>query len=430
MKTEFLAGFSTEDITPPVGTELFGNNSLRVSTGVLEPLYARAMAWKSGNTKGVIITCDLCLLSRDYVLEIRKSVFSSCGILFENIMVCCLHTHSGPNTCSNFHAHGEINPGYVKGLPGRIADAAVKAFALMEPSTLEYCEQPVEGIGCNREYEDGKTDPCIRMLLVKSKGRLKGFIANYSCHPVVMNCFTYLISSDFVGIAMNRVMEKYDVTGLFLQGSCGDINSLYFNNPQEQALPQLKLLSERFANYLESGLKASNPVEVDLMKTASFEVALPFDRLSKPLLLRHLKLVDEMLGYKELPVEARRSLLFEKTGFEGIWKHYDSDGSESWKVEIQAFRFGDVIIAANPGELFYSIQEKIFDAVRPYKIMLAGYSNDSVGYIPTADKFDVSQRIFPYSVYWVPIAFSKPPFRQDVGEILSDGITGMIKSLI
>ena len=426
-----LTGFSIRDITPPLGTELCGHGVYpeRKSTGVLEPLYTRAMAWKKGNSNGVLVMCDLLGISKRHVAAVREAVFKRCGLPPENVMISCLHNHSGP-TAVDILAHGEENGEYIEELRNRIVGAVEDAVAAMEPTNFEYSEVPVDGIAYNREYEGGKTDPRLRMLTIKSNGRLKGFIANYSCHPVVINIGTSLVSSDFIGAAVNRVMEKHKVMGMFLQGSCGDINSIYVNNPQTEAIFQLKDLHEKFMVFLEKALENTAPVQVSEIKTVNREVTLPLEKLSRQLVLRYIRMVERMMEVENLPLDIRKQLLFEKTAFDEIWKLYDIKDGDKRITEMQAFRFGDIIIASHPAELFYSFQEKVMDEMKPYKVMLAGYSNDFIGYIPGEDRYDVSGRRYSYPAHYVPLAFKSLPYVPNIGGIYAEELLRTIRMTI
>jgi hypothetical protein len=57
---DFQAGFATADITPPVGWRRAGNYTELVSTGINDPLFAKAMVLSQGETTVVFVGNDLC----------------------------------------------------------------------------------------------------------------------------------------------------------------------------------------------------------------------------------------------------------------------------------------------------------------------------------------------------------------------------------
>ena len=62
---EFQAGFATRDITPPVGWRRAGSYSELVSTGVHDPLFAKAWVLSQGSCTVVVVGNDLCSVPRE-----------------------------------------------------------------------------------------------------------------------------------------------------------------------------------------------------------------------------------------------------------------------------------------------------------------------------------------------------------------------------
>ncbi len=58
---ELLAGTAKADVTPPVGGPMYGYGArgANVSTGVHDPLYAKAIVFDDGTTKLAIASLDL-----------------------------------------------------------------------------------------------------------------------------------------------------------------------------------------------------------------------------------------------------------------------------------------------------------------------------------------------------------------------------------
>lgn len=427
---ELLIGFAKKDITPAVGIELCGYGFFfnRKSTGVLEPINARAMAWSYGDLRGVVIELEVLCITKQSALKIKELVYMACGIPVENIIVTCLHNHSAPCTCDML-GYGEPNVEYIAEFICRSSNAAIEACKNMKSSTLEYVTVPVQGIGYNREVENGVADPELRMLRVKSGDKLLGFLANYACHPVVLNRDTFQISSDFIGVAFNRICKKYNVEGLFLQGACGDINSVYFSEPEEKSLPQLKELSAKFAHFIEQALICENAekIEVDHVSMISKEVDLPFEKSDKWLMFRHLRLIQAISVYCDcLPKEIRKEVIFEKESCEAIWEKMEKGVCENLTTLMQALRFGQFIIIAQPSELFYQYQKKVFDTYKGYRMMMAGYSNDYIGYIPPAEMYEN----YTAAAHWVPFVLRLPSFRKDVGKVFLKHMLDTIDAVI
>ena len=62
---EFRAGVAVTDITPPVPYRMCGYFEERVSTGVKDPLLAKAVVFEQGDTSAALVFCDLIGVPRE-----------------------------------------------------------------------------------------------------------------------------------------------------------------------------------------------------------------------------------------------------------------------------------------------------------------------------------------------------------------------------
>ena len=97
LSAEFLAGTAKVDITPPVGGLMYGYGArgANVSTGVHDPLYAKAIVLDDGTTKLAIVALDLGSISALNTANVKQRVKSATGI--ENVLLVASHTHSAPS---------------------------------------------------------------------------------------------------------------------------------------------------------------------------------------------------------------------------------------------------------------------------------------------------------------------------------------------
>src|ERR1019366_745351 len=92
----FLAGFATADITPPVGWRRAGGYAEFISTGVHDPLLAKAIVLSQSNTTVVLVGNDLCSVPRELTDRARQQVSAKTGIPAANIVITVTHTHGAP----------------------------------------------------------------------------------------------------------------------------------------------------------------------------------------------------------------------------------------------------------------------------------------------------------------------------------------------
>ena len=90
------AGVAVVDITPPVPWRMSGYFYERVSTGVKDPLQAKAIVLKQGEVTAALVFCDLVGVPRTVSDRVRRSVHDATGISVDNVVVAATHTHTGP----------------------------------------------------------------------------------------------------------------------------------------------------------------------------------------------------------------------------------------------------------------------------------------------------------------------------------------------
>jgi neutral ceramidase len=91
-------GFGASKITPGLGAFMAGYFHERQATAVHDDLFAKAMLFDDGKSVAGILSCDLICLTASEVVKVREIISKKAGIDGQNIMVCCTHTHTGPQT--------------------------------------------------------------------------------------------------------------------------------------------------------------------------------------------------------------------------------------------------------------------------------------------------------------------------------------------
>src|SRR5580658_10018789 len=97
---EMQAGAAQVDITPPPGLPMYGffNRITKheVSTGTLDPLYARVLVLQAGEKRLALVTLDLGRTFNEAWLERLREAARE-GSHVDALIVTASHTHSGPN---------------------------------------------------------------------------------------------------------------------------------------------------------------------------------------------------------------------------------------------------------------------------------------------------------------------------------------------
>src|SRR5690625_2821355 len=175
--SSLYAGVAKVDITPPVGYGQYKGTS----TGVKDPLYAKALVLREGDEMAALVICDVIGITRGLSSEVRLGASEKTGIPYENIIVAATHTHTGPV----FHTDdGSVKNNPDVGYPleeyvnkkraGKLTDedkdsyeehliqsvekALVNAYNAIEKVNIESGSGKAEGISFNRRFimKDGK----------------------------------------------------------------------------------------------------------------------------------------------------------------------------------------------------------------------------------------------------------------------------------
>jgi neutral ceramidase len=248
-------GVSKVDITPPPGLPMYGYfNRTQLSTGTLDPLYARILVLEVDGKRLALITLDL---GRTFgpasLTRLRSQLATTSGISY--MLITASHTHAGPNILDEYPA-------------GRTPDWETTDLDRIAQGVGEACRHEVEariGTGNGRVYigynrrrvkPDGTVtmfwenpdkvptspiDPTVSVLRVDAAdGKPLAILVNYACHPVVFGSDNLQYSADYVGV-MARTVERSlgEAAGgtplcFFLQGGDGDINPYYATTPLEK----------------------------------------------------------------------------------------------------------------------------------------------------------------------------------------------------
>lgn len=354
---ELLAGTAKADLTPPVGGPMYGYGArgTNVSTGVHDPLYAKAIVLHDGTTKLAIVTLDLGAISAESAANIKQKVKSASGI--ENVLLAASHTHSAPRATKNFPS---TEAPWVREADQMIADAIIEAAGNLQPARIGVGWGEVKE-GHNRRMitTDGKvimlwgnrdriyTQPVDYSLAVvrleTPEGKPIANLVNFACHPVVLGPENLEISADYVGVLTRTVEEALGGQCMFLQGAAGDINPFWDKTPpSEGAFEQMEKMGTTLG---QEAIRVSKTID---------------QFVSDP----HISMRTEII-----PLASRR----------------DRDRVEQTvAAEINTVLIGrEIALATFPGEFFVEHGLWLKAHSKFPHTLFVGYTNDQLGYFPT-----------------------------------------------
>jgi neutral ceramidase len=240
---ELKAGAAKIDITPEKPVNMSGYAARKgLSTGVHDPLSARAVAFEVNGKRLVLISTDIIGFYEDVGSVMRQAIQAECNLQPSELFLCGIHTHAAPTpTLSRERAHAN-NVEYTEGLKPKLIEITRKALANMEPVKLGVgvgsC--PVGGnrreLRVNNNGESsivlgrnpyGTTDKEVLVMKVaKGDGAPLAVMFDYATHGTSLGTANLTISGDVPGLA-EQFVEKIlggDVIAPIFVGASGNID--------------------------------------------------------------------------------------------------------------------------------------------------------------------------------------------------------------
>ena len=375
---QFRAASAKVDITPPLGSRMYGYGARgdNVSRGVHDPLFAKALVLTDDRETFAIVTVDLGSFGKPYAKAVTAIVQRATGI--EHVFVIASHTHSGPVFDESFPSDAQP---WLRELESEVADAVIQAHKKLAPARIAVGSSKFDSCHNRRNvHEDGTvemrwvnrkglpTDPVDTTVSVigvdTADGQPIATLVSYACHPVVLGPENLQISADYPGAMMALVEDEIGGEVLFAQGAAGDLNPFWDKTPlAEGAFSEM----ERHGRGLgHAVLRVRRELQGVDPGTLSVE------RQSIPLQPRW-DLEDPKVR------EA-----FEANEFGWIFEIYRGRFRREREAEINTVVVGNVLAFATfPGEFFVEHQMRLREGSMLPNTLFFGYCNGELGYFPT-----------------------------------------------
>lgn len=417
------AGAARVDITPAAGIPLTGFIARAgPSLGIHDPLYARALALEAGGQRAVLITCDLLALDSAFVCAARSAIREATGILDNNILIACTHTHSGPATIF-LRDCGEVDATYLDRLRLGLVSAAQEALSNLREAKLGAGRGKVARGALNRRQPGTPTDPDLGVVAFQDQvGQRIAVLVHYACHPVCLDHRNRLVSADYPGTLAQALKEQAGAVVLFANGAAGDINPERMGSfADAEALGQA--LAAETLRVLET---------IEYQDTARLQVA--GEMLDLPLKQppSRAEIDQQMDEYRRRLVQAEESgnaLEIKQHKAMLGWAKATAAGMTLGSLvkvvpaEVQVICLGDAALVGIPGEIFGELGRQIKE-VASGQALVVGYANADIGYIPTRQAYALGgyeiEAAFKYYGYPAPLA-------PEAGELLLQTAARMIQ---
>lgn len=436
-------GTASVEITPPIGWRMAGNFYEKFSTGIHDPLYAKAMVWKQGDKRAALLMLDVCSVGREVSDPARRLASQRTGIPVENIIIAATHTHAGPEFYGVlrdlFHnaaiqkqgrdPHEPID--FQKLLAEKSSDAIERANLNLQEVSLSSGAGRQEGIVFNRRYlmKDGtvqfnpaRMDPDIvraagpvdrDLSVFLFRGNDEEPVASLTSFPMHVATFGGTeYGADFPAIMQELLKQEFgaEFFSLFGMGTSGDTNHLQFltGKPKTPTREIGEALTQTFLRTVPS--LTGQEGELD-MRTV--RVGLPLKEVTQ----EQIAWAEKVLN-REWVAEPAFLVLVEAWRILGNQRLRERDGSQL-KAEVQVIRLsGETAVVALPHEIFVELGLEIKRRSPFRDTLIITLANDMDFYVPTGKAFAEGS----YEIVTSPLISGG-------GETLVDAAVGLLKDL-
>ncbi len=241
---DLKAGIVKLDITPEKPVKMSGYAGRKEeSTGVHDPLYARIVAFQSGERRLVLVSTDL-IGYYDTYEPIRDAICQQYQLKPGEILLTGTHTHSAPTPTLSADGHPN-NVEYTGNLQAKLLDGVGRALEAMGPVEMGV-GRGHSPVGSNRREKQpdgsirlgrnpyGPTDKeVLVMKLARPDGKPVAALFDYATHATSLGPKNLQISSDVLGLAAQFVEKVLgpDITAPVFAGASGDIDPWYRVRP-------------------------------------------------------------------------------------------------------------------------------------------------------------------------------------------------------
>ncbi len=372
------SGFSARKIPIEKSFHLSGYlNRTEKSTGFLDEIFVRVCLINVKSQMAALVSIDSLAITRKTTLKWEKSLKSIYPEI-KKVIFCATHTHAAPSISE----YGELmilDQGYDETVFEKIKECLDEAKENLTACEISFKSVLDNEIGKNRVKVENESSVYLSGLYFwKENDDLLGGIVSYNCHPTVLSFENQKISSEFLGLALTNLEQKFKKSKfLFVNGAAGDISTRFTR--KSQTYEQVKQFGIILAEKLEKQIKE----EQIFRKPENLNILTKIFSLQGKK-TRDLETIEkEIEEIKNKKDENPRVLETMLQGLE-IEKNrkFQKDFLE-YEAELNILSLGDIFIITVPGE-FYSYYQKEILNKNP-NVLFIGYSNGYIGYVTEQD---------------------------------------------
>lgn len=395
----------------------------QLSDGIHLPLYTHCMVLGDGTKKVCIISNDLMEISPAITDTMLTLISERSGLHKENILMHNIHTHSAPRSGGASNHTGGTNRAWKERMVEAVVSNAVRNIQAPGKPFVMKVGKGKSDINGNRCEKDGPADRDVYVARFFQDGKPVVSIVNYACHPVCMGPSSYLLSSDYPGVAARCLQEAWGGEVFQLSGAQGNIDPAEGPKDVDYAEKCGKDLAESIRDI---------PLETvpgkKLLALVNRTVDLPYqvEKVTPEAVIRHAdslsaaaktvfpRFAEDVQGWKEEILER-----FE-TG----------EVPSKLRYHLHGVNLNGIVFFFSDGEPFCEYQLEARAAFPQNMVFFSGYTNGQNSYLPSEHAYQV-RKGYEYEIEQMHVYIKAPyPLSDKMPSIYREGILETIRETL
>ena len=365
----FLVGVAKRNITPSMPVFLGGYgepNERRLSTGVLAPIFVRALVISDGRQSIAIVQSDTQGAFAAYkrgafgLADVAREVERETGgaIPRTHVIVSSAHTHSGPDTTGVWRG---LRNEYLEFLEEHTIGVIVDAFRALRPAHLWTGTADATEL-LRSQFSEPPNDRVsgeLRVLIAvdaQDRQRYRAVLINFAAHATVMGPSNTLISGDWpeaVAVMAEDVLPT-DMAVVMI-ADCGRTQPNRDGTDGQSEPEKLSAYTTAVTSRVVDATRNLTPVHDADVTAAQLFLR---ERYANP--IYPVDLLKGVIDRADTPP----------------WLDGDFVGTV-----VSAARVGDVLFTGVPGEAYPGILSELQGRVPAHRHFIFGLANDQLGYL-------------------------------------------------
>jgi hypothetical protein len=414
-KSPLRAGAAKMDISPANGIQIAGDiGRFRPCTGVLDPVYARALAIEKDGRQFAVLSIDVLAIDNPCVEEIRRRAKNAYGLAADAVMVHVTQNHAAPSIGNHMcrdsctlipDKHYWLRGGdanYVEPAIAAVVAAIGEALHKLTPVTVaagrttdgrvafvrryvmrdgtSRCQPPL----CSPDilHVEGPADPEVGVATFTAEdGHVVSALLHHTSHPC-NGFWGNEAMPDWPG-AWCQEMEAHfgpACVPLVINGCCGDVITFNYLSPDQNPKGgDYREIGRLLAQSTKKAMEQMTPIDAGQVGWSSMVLQIPRRQVPADVLEQSRQLLrDHPEPFWTDEIRVSRDWVYAVSIID-IAEEQD----QLFPYEIQAMRIGSFALLAVGGEPF-AVTQLTIKGGSPFAFtQVAHMCHGYVGYVPT-----------------------------------------------